>query len=292
MADLLTEQIRLNCPVHAIEQDTQGVRVLCAQGTFHARRVIMTVPPALASRISYEPALPAKRASLIRRMPMGCVIKIHVAYPTPFWRSRGLSGAVISPNRALSMVFDQTPLNGEVGILVGLIEGEHAVELSEIGPDARRARVMADLVHYFGADAAQPLEYVDHDWIHETWTEGGYGAHMPPGVMTTYGEAIREPHGRIHWAGTGDRHGVDGLLRGRHAVRHPSRQRSARSRAPNSRLSLPQSFWGVSERPSLLSSSRADPTRTYWHDLLKRLALPDNSNASRTDTLPTSPLHL
>lgn len=188
--------------MHAIEQDTQGVRVLCAQGTFHARRVIMTVPPALASRISYEPALPAKRASLIRRMPMGCVIKIHVAYPTPFWRSRGLSGAVISPNRALSMVFDQTPLNGEVGILVGLIEGEHAVELSEIGPDARRARVMADLVHYFGADAAQPLEYVDHDWIHETWTEGGYGAHMPPGVMTTYGEAIREPHGRIHWAGT------------------------------------------------------------------------------------------
>ncbi|MDU1242331.1 MAG: flavin monoamine oxidase family protein [Pseudomonas aeruginosa] len=202
MADLLTEQIRLDCPVHAIEQDAQGVRVLCSQGEFRARRVIMTAPPALASRISYEPALPAKRASLIRRMPMGCVIKIHVAYPTPFWRSRGLSGAVISPNRALSMVFDQTPLNGEVGILVGLIEGEHAVELSEIGPDARRARVMADLVHYFGADAAQPLEYVDHDWIHETWTEGGYGAHMPPGVMTTYGEAIREPHGRIHWAGT------------------------------------------------------------------------------------------
>ncbi|WP_262880157.1 flavin monoamine oxidase family protein [Pseudomonas paralcaligenes] len=202
MADLLTEQIRLNCPVHAIEQDTQGVRVLCAQGTLHARRVIVTVPPVLASRISYEPALPAKRASLIRRMPMGCVIKIHVAYATPFWRSRGLSGAVISPDRALSMVFDQTPPNGEVGILVGLIEGEHAVELSEIGADARRARVMADLVHYFGADADQPLEYVDHDWIHETWTEGGYGAHMPPGVMTTYGETIREPHGRIHWAGT------------------------------------------------------------------------------------------
>lgn len=156
----------------------------------------------MLTRPSYEPALPAKRASLIRRMPMGCVIKIHAAYPTAFWRSRGLSGAVVSPDRALSVVFDQTPPSGEVGILVGLIEGAHAVELSEIGPDARRAHVIADLVHYFGADAAQPLEYVDHDWIHETWTEGGYEAHMPPGVMTTYGETIREPHGRIHWAGT------------------------------------------------------------------------------------------
>lgn len=71
-----------------------------------------------------------------------------------------------------------------------------------MGPDARRKRVMTDLVHYFGADAANPLEYVDHDWTNETWTEGGYGAHMPPGVMTTYGEVIRKPHERIHWAGT------------------------------------------------------------------------------------------
>ena len=25
---------------------------------------------------------------------------------------------------------------------------------------------------------------------------------MPPGVWTAYGEALREPIGRIHWAGT------------------------------------------------------------------------------------------
>ncbi|HHK0531366.1 TPA: flavin monoamine oxidase family protein [Pseudomonas aeruginosa] len=202
MADLLPEQVLLNCPVHAIEQDADEVRVFGALGEFRAKRVIVTAPPALAARISYVPALPAKRAGLIRRMPMGCVIKIHVAYPTAFWRSQGLSGAVVSPDRALSMVFDQTPPDGNVGILVGLIEGAHAVELSQLGPDVRREHIMADLVHYFGADAASPLEYVDHDWIHEPWSEGGYGAHMPPGVMTTYGDAIHEPHGRIHWAGT------------------------------------------------------------------------------------------
>jgi hypothetical protein len=25
---------------------------------------------------------------------------------------------------------------------------------------------------------------------------------MPPGIMTTIGRVIRQPHGRIHWAGT------------------------------------------------------------------------------------------
>lgn len=50
-------------------------------------------------------------------MSIGCVIKIHTDYP-PFWRSRGLSGAVISPDRALSMTVDQTHPGAEVGILV------------------------------------------------------------------------------------------------------------------------------------------------------------------------------
>lgn len=202
MADQIIDKIILEAPVHAIEQDEHGVRVQSAKGTFQAKRVIMTAPPAMASRIRFEPGLSAKRAGLIRRMPMGCVIKMHVAYPTPFWRERGLSGAVISTDRALSMVFDQTPPEGGVGILVGLIEGAHAVELSEMGPEERRKHVLQDLVHYFGEEAGTPLEYVDHDWIHEEWSEGGYGAHMPPGVMTTYGDVIREPHGRVHWAGT------------------------------------------------------------------------------------------
>ena len=34
----------------------------------------------------------------------------------------------------------------------------------------------------------------------ETWTHG-YVGHMPPGVMTRFGHALREPCGRIHWAG-------------------------------------------------------------------------------------------
>ena len=40
------------------------------------------------------------------------------------------------------------------------------------------------------------------DWSDEEWTRGCYGAHFPPGTWTQFGPALREPCGRLHWAGT------------------------------------------------------------------------------------------
>jgi len=59
-----------------------------------------------------------------------------------------------------------------------------------------------NLVEFFGPQAATVQEYVELDWSEEAWTRGCYGAHFPCGVWTQYGPALREPVGRIHWAGT------------------------------------------------------------------------------------------
>lgn len=202
MADLLEGDILLSAPVRAIKQDEKGVTIVTDQAAYTGKRVIVTAPPQVAAQIEYAPALPVQKIGLLRRMPMGAVIKMHIAYPTPFWRKRGLTGAVLSPDRKLSMVFDQSPSDESIGILVGLIEGHHALEMSPLGREGRQKEVLKDLIHYFGNDAAAPLEYVDQDWIADEWAQGGYGAHMPPGVMTSYGAALREPVGKIHWAGT------------------------------------------------------------------------------------------
>lgn len=45
-------------------------------------------------------------------------------------------------------------------------------------------------------------EYTDHVWQDETWSRGCYSALFPPGVWTAHGSAIRQPEGRVHWAGT------------------------------------------------------------------------------------------
>ena len=62
--------------------------------------------------------------------------------------------------------------------------------------------MLASLVGYFGKRAGKPVDFVEQDWSAEEWTRGCYGAHMAPGVMTQFAPVLREPVGRIHWAGT------------------------------------------------------------------------------------------
>lgn len=202
MAETLGSDLLLETPVHAIEQHADAVGVTTPRGRYDARRLIMAIPPGLAAQVHYANPISSRHHGLLQRMPMGAVIKVHVAYPTPFWRRRGLSGSVFSNNHHFNVVFDQTPIDESLGVLVGFVDGTHAVAMSEHDEDTRRRQVVADLVRYFGPDAAQPLAYVDQDWIREPWSRGGYVAHLPPGVMTTFGSALREPCGRIHWAGT------------------------------------------------------------------------------------------
>jgi monoamine oxidase len=58
---------------------------------------------------------------------------------------------------------------------------------------------------------------MDMNWAEEEWTRGCSMAHCAPGVLTQYGRLLREPLGRIHWAGTetaGTSHGaIDGAVR-------------------------------------------------------------------------------
>lgn len=40
------------------------------------------------------------------------------------------------------------------------------------------------------------------DWLAEEWTGGCYALLMPPHAWTEDGRALREPVGRVHWAGS------------------------------------------------------------------------------------------
>jgi monoamine oxidase len=39
-------------------------------------------------------------------------------------------------------------------------------------------------------------------WADEEWSRGCYVGITAPGVLLDYGRALRQPAGRIHWAGT------------------------------------------------------------------------------------------
>jgi monoamine oxidase len=224
LADRLGDVVRLGSPVGAIRQDDRGVEVIQDGGMVRAGRAIVALPPTLAGRIRYSPVLPPLRDQLTQQVPMGYVIKVHVAYPEPFWRVEGLSGSVFSLDDEVSIIFDNSPPDLRCGVLLGFLEGRHARRSGKLAPEERMELVLSVLARFFGSRVADPEEYVEKDWAAEEWSRGCYGGRFGTGVWTGYGQALREPVGRVHWAGTETSEVWNGYMDG--AVR--SGERAAR----------------------------------------------------------------
>ena len=203
LADRLGDAVRLGAPVTTIRQDDQGVEVTYdGGGVVKAARAIVALPPTLAARIRYSPALPPLRDQLTQQVPMGYVIKVQIAYPEPFWRADGLSGSVFSLDDVVSVIFDNSPQDLSCGVLLGFLEGRHGRRAGKLAPEQRKELILSVFARFFGSRAADPQEYVERDWAAEEWSRGCYGGRFGTGVWAGYGEALREPVGRIHWAGT------------------------------------------------------------------------------------------
>jgi monoamine oxidase len=194
--------VQLASPVRRIEHDASGVAVHCDGGSLKAGHAIVAVPPRLAAALEFSPGLTGKRAELMTRMPMGAVIKCTAIYDRPFWRDDGLSGLCVGDQGPIHVTFDNSPPQGTPGILMGFAEADHARKLGKLTLEERREAAIACFARYYGERARAPVQYVDHVWENDPWSGGCYGAFLPPDVWTSLGPAIREPEGRIHWAGT------------------------------------------------------------------------------------------
>jgi monoamine oxidase len=202
MAAQLGSRVVLNAPVRRIDQTASGVSVRTDSLVVSAKRAIVAIPPTLAGRIFYEPALPPLRDQLTQHMPQGSLMKFEAAYPTPFWRDKGLTGQVVSENGPVKVTFDTSPESGTPGVIMGFIGGHEARVWERREAGERRDAVLRQFAHFFGDEALSPTEVVEFNWSTEVWSRGCPVAVLGPGTLIDFGEALREPVGRIHWAGT------------------------------------------------------------------------------------------
>src|ERR1700752_5355613 len=86
----LGDAIHLSQPVRTITQYPDGSIVRSDDMIVRARRVVVSVPIAIATQIVYEPMLPVDRSFLHQRMPSGAIDKINIVYDEAFWRNDGL----------------------------------------------------------------------------------------------------------------------------------------------------------------------------------------------------------
>jgi monoamine oxidase len=202
MAAEIGDGLHLDQPVRRIAQDEHGVTVHADDMTVRADRAIVAVPLAIAGQIVYDPMLPADRSFLHQRMPSGAIFKINVVYDEPFWRADGLSGQSAAPGSPATVTIDASTDKDRPGVLCVIVEGPIARDIGRLDASARRAAVLGELRARFGDKAGTPVDYIEQNWSAERYSGGGMLSHAPTGVLTQFGYALREPCGRIHWAGT------------------------------------------------------------------------------------------
>jgi monoamine oxidase len=164
--------------------------------------VIVAIPPLLAGRIRFASGLSPRREQLMARMPMGSCIKYVATYDRAFWREAGFSGEAFSDTGPTTTTFDDSSHDGSQPALVTFSDGSVARVWGDRPPEERRQAVLAELARFFGPQAAHPTGFIDKNWSEDPYSGGCYAGVMGPGVMTDFGSALRQPCGRIHWAGT------------------------------------------------------------------------------------------
>ena len=202
MAAELGAAVELGSPVTAVRQTADRVEVTGDGVAVSARRVVLALPRALAAGIRFDPVLPAEHALLIHQVPAGTEVKMVAIYDAPFWRDDGVSGATVATDDEIEVTLDTGQPNHSQGVVAGYSAGPRARALAALGEGERRAVFVRMLTSRLGPAAASPVEVMEQNWAEEQWTRGCSMGHFPTGVLTQYGRRLREPVGRLHWAGT------------------------------------------------------------------------------------------
>ena len=217
VADALGDAVQLRAPVRSISQRDDRVTVSADAVTVTARDAVVAVPPALAHEIDFSPALPDDRLALYRSAIGGSEAKTLIVYDEPFWRADGLSGQTSEPDSVAEVTLDATPAAGRPGVIASFTFGPVAEQAHRLDPGERRRAVVEAMQARLGPRAGSPTDYVETAWWTEEWSRGCSVAHLPPGILTRHGHLLREPFGRVHWAGTETAttsHGaIDGAVR-------------------------------------------------------------------------------
>lgn len=200
MAERLAGDLLLGHEVLGIRQESDGVSVTCRNGErFDARFAVVSVPFPVLADIAVEPALPPRFAEAVRTLPYNTITQIKLAFRSRFWEQDELPVQVVSDG-LVERVMAVPDHDGELRTLNVWINGLEARALDRYDEPEQGRRVVAALEALRPAARGQ-LEVLDvTSWGRNPWARGAYHFWGREQVGR-FGEALREPVGRLHFVG-------------------------------------------------------------------------------------------
>ncbi len=199
MAAGLDGRVLTGRPVTRISANAERVQVQAGDLLFSARHVLVAVPPVAASRIGFEPELPAALRRALSVWKSGAVIKALVRYPRPFWRERGLSGMVswLDPSGLFACDVSRQGLGAALVVFAG---GPLAIAAQAMSPAVLEEMILAKLATALGETARTPTAIALRDWSGDAWSGGGYSDTVCDLRAQDAEDVLREGAGRIQFA--------------------------------------------------------------------------------------------
>ena len=172
LARPLADALRLGCPVRAIHLHDASVDVVARDQVWHARQVVVAVPPSAYAALGFTPFLPDDISDAAASFSPGTVVKYLLRYESPTWldSDRNGIGQFLGPP---GVYFADASL-ADVATLVGFVGGTTAVEWTRHSETQRRDAIVHHASVAFGAEALRPMSVLERVWAPDEWGAGGY----------------------------------------------------------------------------------------------------------------------
>jgi monoamine oxidase len=202
-------KVLLRTPVRSVMTTETGARVALADGrVLEADHVLLSAPPSVWNRITFNPALPLTLAP-----QMGTNVKCLVALKGTFWRQAGLAPEMLTDG-PVHLTWHATDGQPGAGAAMVAFSGANAADqCREWTPATRIENYVAALEKVYRGIRPSFVKARFMDWPSDPWTKASY-SFPSPGQVTTQGPTLRQGIGRLHFAGEHTSYAFMGYMEG------------------------------------------------------------------------------
>jgi monoamine oxidase len=202
MANALRHEIALECPVVALTQARDTVRVDCADGSYmKAKHVICAIPFGALRRVSLDPPLTGVQAEAVNELCSQPVTQAYLGVRRPFWKEDGYAASLFTdslPGMIAAVRSGTDPKT--VTHLTAWIMGRNARSLDGLAEAEVGRRVIAAIERLRPAARGQLKLIGLQSWGSDPYAVGAW-AYFRPGQIRRFARVMGASHGRTHFCG-------------------------------------------------------------------------------------------
>lgn len=203
----LFQQFSRHIPIHLhqivqqIDYADDDVRVITQKDTYHAKRVIITVPLGVlkANKIIFHPSLPKEKSNAIAQLKMGNYEKLYLLFDKVFWdKNKEWIGMLPKNEEEAFNIFNYYKYTKKP-VLIVFTAGKLARDREKKGHLKEWA--MHHLRTIYGVNIPEPIKVKQSHWINDPFTLGSY-SYLPINVDKNVVALLAKPVAdKLYFAG-------------------------------------------------------------------------------------------